>query len=86
MNLTINKIAVQLEPGIIQHKIDPTTSRDLEGLHRVPQLRKVVSKDVLLGSRKVGTPSRLETFDLLLGHVDKQRKVGRIAPETNCQT
>lgn len=72
MNLTVNKIAVQLEPGIIQHKIDPTTSCGFEGLHRVPQLRKVVPEDILLSSRKVGTPSRLETFDLFLGHVDEQ--------------
>ena len=50
MNLTVNKIAVQLEPCIVQHKIDPTASRGLEGFHRVPQLRKMVSKDILLGS------------------------------------
>jgi len=83
MNLTINEIAVQFEPSIIQHKINPTASRSLEGLHRVPQLRKVAPNDILLRRRKVGTPGGLETFDLLLGHVDKQRKDCRVAPETD---
>jgi hypothetical protein len=44
---------------------------------------QVVSENVLFGSSKVFTPGRLELLDVILGHVDKQRQVGRVTPETD---
>jgi hypothetical protein len=81
--LTINEVAIKLKPGIIQHEIDPTTPRCLESFDRIPQLWQVVSEDVLLRRCKVVATSGLEALDLLFGHVDEQRKVGRIAPEAD---
>jgi hypothetical protein len=43
----------------------------------------MVAKNVLLRRCKVLTTGRLESLDLLLGHVDEQGKVGRVAPKAD---
>jgi len=44
---------------------------------------QVVSENVLLGSSKMLTTSRLELLDVVLGHVDEERQVGRVTPKAD---
>lgn len=76
----IDQITVQLETGIVENKVDSTV---LDGHGVIGELVKVVSKNVLLGRSEMFTTGRLELLDVLLGHVDQQRQVGRVAPQAD---
>lgn len=43
----------------------------------------MVAENVLLGSGKVLTTGGLKVFNVLLGHVDEQREIGSVTPETH---
>jgi hypothetical protein len=74
-------ITVKLETGIIQNKVDPAS---LHASNLFGDLVEIVTQNILLGSRQVLSSGRLQLLDVLLGHVDQQRQVGRVTPETNC--
>lgn len=44
---------------------------------------EVVSEDVLLSGSEGLSTGRLELLDVLLGHVDQERQIGRVTPETD---
>ena len=44
---------------------------------------KVVTQNVLLSRGEVIPSSRLELLDVLLGHIDEERQISRIAPQAN---
>jgi len=73
-------ITIKFEPSIVQNKVDPASlhASDLFG-----DLVKIVTQDVLLGSRQVLSSGRLQLLDVLLGHIDQQGQVGRVTPETD---
>ena len=78
--LTIDEVTVEFETGIIKDKIDPSSTLTLEFFHRLPQLGEVVIKDVFLGPSELFAAGSLQPLDLLLGHVDEQRQIGRVTP------
>ena len=49
----------------------------------VGEFVQVVSENVLFSGGKSITTCRLEFLDVLLGHVDEKRQIGRVTPKTN---
>jgi hypothetical protein len=80
---TIDTIAVQFEPCVIQDKVNPASRFPANILDSVPKVVEVVAKNVLLSCCEVLSASRLESLDLLLGHVYEQRKISRVTPQAN---
>lgn len=70
--LTVDKVAVELETGIVEDKVNSSSTLILENFHGFPQQRQVVVKNVLLSPRQLFTTRSLQPLDLLLGHVDEQ--------------
>ena len=68
---TKDTVAVELESSVVQHEINATASLPAEIPHDLPEARKVISKDVLLGRSEVVTTSRLKLFDVFFSHVDE---------------
>jgi hypothetical protein len=68
---TINTIAVQLEASIIENEVDASASLVTEILDSLPQLTKMISKDVFLGCSQVVTASGLKGFNLIFGHINE---------------
>lgn len=58
-------------------------SHSLDVREQGPDPVDVVAQDVLLRRRKMLTASALKVLDVVLGHVDEQAQVSRVAPETN---
>jgi len=79
-DLTIDEVAVKLETGIVEDKVDPSSTLVLELFHGLPQLGEVVIEDVLFGPSELFATGSLQPLDLFLGHVDEQRQVGRVTP------
>jgi hypothetical protein len=75
-------ITVELEPGIVEDKVDPAS---LHGGDLVGDLVEVVTQDVLLRGREVLSSGGLQLLDVLLGHVDQEGQVGRVSPQADCQ-
>jgi hypothetical protein len=44
---------------------------------------KVISEDVLLGSGERLPTGRLKLPDVLLGHIDEERQIGRVTPKAD---
>jgi hypothetical protein len=78
--LTIDEVAVELETGIVEDKVDPSSTLILEFLSRSPTIGEVVVENVLLGPSELFAAGSLQPLDLLLGHVDEQRQIGRVTP------
>ena len=78
--LTIDKIAVEFETGVVKDKVDPSSTLTLEFFHGLPQLGESVVKDVLLGPSELVAAGSLQLLDLFLGHVDEQRQIRRVTP------
>lgn len=81
--LTIHAVAVELETCVIEHEVDSAPSGVFPHAHYIPQTVHVVPKDILLGSCEVLPTSRLKGFDLLLSHVDQEREIRRVTPQTD---
>lgn len=95
----VDEIAVQLETwlvsfcctvsmsrsdqltGVVEDKVNPAT---LDVGNVVGKSTEVVSENVLLGRGEVVTTGRLELPDVLLGHIDEERQIGGVTPETDC--
>lgn len=80
---TVDHVAVKLEASIIEHKVDPTTGVATEVTDDLPKTANVVSENVLLCSSKMFTTGGLQLPDILLGHVDEEREIGRVTPEAD---
>lgn len=78
---TIDAVAVQFEASIIKNEIYSSTSLIAEDFDSVPKTVEMVAEDVLFSSGKVVATGGLERLDLFLGHINQERKVGRVAPE-----
>ena len=52
-------------------------------LDEIPQLTKMVPENVLLSGGQMIPASRLKGLDLVFRHVDEERKIRGIPPETN---
>lgn len=76
----VDKIAVKLKTGIVENKVNTPA---LEVGDVVGQLVQVVSKNVLFSVGEVLATSGLKLLDVLLGHVDEKRKIGRVTPKTD---
>lgn len=72
---TVNAVAVQLEAGVVQNEINPTTFSScvfaFHSLDDFPKAIHVVAENVLLGLGKSFTTCRLQGLDLLFGHVNE---------------
>lgn len=75
-----DKVGVELETGVVKNEVDAAA---LEVDNELRELIEVVAENVLLGGSKVVTTSRLKGLDVVLGHVNEQRQVGRVAPQTD---
>ena len=78
--VSVNHVTVQFETGIVEDKVD---SAILDGEDVIGEFGKVVSENVLLSGGEVVTTGRLELLNVLLGHVNEKRQVGRVTPETD---
>ena len=78
----IDHVAVQLESGVIEDKID---SSIFHLGNNIPKCVHVVSENVGLGGSEVLSSGRLESLDVLLRHVDQQREIGRVSPQADCE-
>lgn len=82
--LTVDAVAVQLEPGVIQYEVDSSTSVVPQIQDSLPETLQVVPENILLCSSEVVAAGGLERLDLILSHVDEERQIRRIAPKANC--
>lgn len=53
LTLTIDEIAIELETGVIEDKVDSTSALILESFHCLPQEGKIVVKNILLCPREL---------------------------------
>jgi len=79
----VHAIAIQLKSSIIKHKVDSTARLLTELFRALPKLVEVITKNIFLGGSEMVTPGGLEGLYLFLGHVDQEREISRVAPETN---
>ena len=79
----IDHVAVEFETGVIEDKVDSSILHFADDL---PERVHVVSKNVGFGGSEVLSSGRLESLDIILGHVDQERKIGRVTPQADCST
>ena len=60
-----------------------TDPRSFHPRDEVPQLRAIIPENVFLRSRQRVSSRRLQSFDVVLGHVDEEGKIRRVSPEAD---
>jgi hypothetical protein len=69
----VNKVAVQLETGVVEHKVDSTV---LDLHDEIDQLVEVVADNVLFGRSEGLLTGRLKLLDVVLAHLGEAERRG----------
>ena len=80
---TIDHVTIQLEACIVKYKINSATCFLSQIFDSRPKTIQIITQNVLLGCCQVITSCWLQGLDLFFSHVDEERQICGISPQTN---
>lgn len=80
---TIHTVAIQLESRVVQNEVYSSPISLPHRLDTIPKAIHIIAQDIFLRGSQMLATCGLERFDLFFGHIDEERQVCRIAPQTD---